>query len=207
MWELHRAAPGSAPRRRRRLFGSFSSSTLRERARLWRSPDTHTHTRAHTSELLPKPTVHPARARTPGERGPRQKEKKERGGGESQAAAAAAAAAAAGAEAASSPGKTGSGSGGAHPDWREHLHPRSRELGLAVPGEPTTGRRAESRWERGRAGAVKPACGGRSQGPSRSQNEPRAGERRARWEPKRGLVPGKGWREAKPGSGVRAGST
>lgn len=128
---------------------------------------THAHTRASSCQSKP---CNP-RARTAGERGRRQKEKKERGGGESQAAAAAAV----GAEATSSPGKTSSGNGGTHPGQRQHLHPRSWELGRAVPGGQATRRRAESRSERGRAGAVQPARGGRSRGPSRGQNEPRAG--------------------------------
>ncbi|TKC50465.1 hypothetical protein EI555_019816 [Monodon monoceros] len=145
---------------------------------------THAHTRASSGQSQP---CH-RRARTPGERGRRLKEKKERGGGKSQAAAAAAA----GAEATTSTGKAGSGSGGAHQDQRQHLHPSSWELGRAVPGEQTTRRRAESRSERGRAGAVQPACGGRSRGPSRGQNEPRAGELRERRKPRRGLAPEKG---------------
>lgn len=159
---------------------------------------TRTHTRAHTSELLPKQTVQPARAHT-GEKGRRQKEKKERGGGESQAAAAAAA----GAEATSSPGKAGRGSGGAHPHPRQHLHPRSSEVGRAVPGEQATGRRAESRWERGCAGAGS-LRGGRSRGQSRGQNEPRAGGR-ARRAGEGARAGGRGW-PVIPGSGVRAGS-
>lgn len=145
---------------------------------------THAHTRASSGQSQP---CH-RRARTPGERGRRLKEKKERGGGESQAAAAAAARA----EATTSTGKAGSGSGSAHQDQRQHLHPSSWELGRAVPGEQTTRRRAESRSERGRAGAVQPACGGRSRGPSRGQNEPRAGELRERRKPGRGLAPEKG---------------
>lgn len=182
---------------RRRLFGSFSSSTPRERARLWRSPDTHTHTRAHTRELLPKQTVQPARAHSRRKDGGKKRRKKEEGASHwrqrrrrrqqqlperrqhavrgNPATAAAAPTRTSRSICIPTPG-----------NWGERCGASRR------PGKPATWRRAESRSERGRAGTVQPALGGHSRGRSQGRNEPPAGELGERGEPGRGLLPGKG---------------
>ena len=139
---LRAAAAASSVRSLLRLPASEQGSGALQTRTL-----THAHTRASSCQSQPCTP----RARTPGEKGRRQKEKKERGGGESQAAVA-------GAEAASSPGRGGSGcGGGAHPDQRQHLHPRSWGLGRA-DNRATRRERLAARARRGRA-----ACARRTQ--------------------------------------------
>lgn len=191
MWELHRAAPGSAlPPPPPLRFVLFFDSPRASKA-LALSRHAHSHTRTHERAPAKASRATRARAHPEKEDGGKKRRKK--------------------------------GEGASHRRQLRELRPRAvREKAAAaaaaptrtsgsicIPapgnwGEQTTGRRAENRSERWRAVAVQPACGGRSRGPSRAQNEPRASERR---EPKRGgSRREKGWREAKPGSGVRSGS-
>lgn len=186
MWELHRTAPGSAPPPPPRFFLFFDSPRASKALELSR----HAHSRAHTSELLPKPTVQPARAHTRRKRTEaKREERKGRGrvtGGSSSSCG--------------SVGKEQSGKS----RQRQRRRPPGRTAVSASPllgtgassagraGERESGRRAESRPKRWRAEVVQPACGGRSRGPSRGQNEPRAGERRVRREQRRGFAPGEG---------------
>ncbi|CAN0477975.1 unnamed protein product [Rangifer tarandus platyrhynchus] len=176
MWELHRAAPGSAPPPPPPLrFVLFFDSPRASKA-LALSRHAHSHTRTHERAPAKASRATRARAHPEKEDGGQKRRKK--------------------------------GEGASHKRQLRELGPRAaREEAAAaaaaptptsgsicIPalgnwGEQTTGRRAESGSERGRAGAVQPACGGRSRGPSRAQNEPRASERR---EPKRGLAPGEG---------------
>ncbi|VTJ72126.1 Hypothetical predicted protein, partial [Marmota monax] len=174
MWELHRAA--RAPRRRRRrCFDSFSSSTPKSErgsGAFQTSTLTHAHTRASFYQSKP---CNP-RARTPEERGQRQKRRK-KGEGAShwrrqrqqlreprQQAAREMPTAAAAVQA---PTRT------------------SRSICIPAPGNWSkrgwAGRRSGDVRKAGRrtgsAGAVQLARGENSRGPSRGQNEPPAGGR------------------------------
>lgn len=201
--------PRAPRRRRRRLFGSFSSSTLRERAGLWRSPHTHTHTRAHTSELLPKQTVQSARAHTRRKRTEAKKRRKKGEGAShrrrrrqlSKRRQRAVRGRAAAAAAAAPTRASGSICIPALGNWGERCW-ASRRPGDAPRAGRSAGARGPCSLRAGdAAGARAEARMSRGLASARSA-ESRGGGSRGGW----GGGEGEGGWQVKPGSGVHAGS-